>query len=456
MPPKGSKRAASPTGGGKRQKVSAAETQKQVSAPRMTTRSSMSAARNEQPMPNEAEEQFHSDSDTENEEVTEEHVSDSRFTRLENTVGELKQGMAHLLSIISKGKSLPGANPSATNVSRGITPGTSGIIETHHRTESLPSSNNNQSFINTDYGTGGVFPPSSVRVGSLTSSAAVHTTDARLPSPLVDDASGARLTLPTAASQSGARLPSPATAVTLGARLTSPTAAGIGTSSTGEIGTFNYHSPVCPMPPIGQSISNKMKDKIWSMKYIDFYDLLFPDNDAPCALGVSNIANAGDPSLTYIPKKRRNITDREWSRAFDEFVAIYAERYPDQLNDLLSYSKFIKNLMRNDANWQLYDRKFRQDREFSHCSFGTVRVDLHVEAYTSKISRQVASQADNSSNKFRTSTKESENIPLGYCKFYHTAKLTCSYKPCKYKHECPKCKLVHPIFKPCAKSDKPK
>ena len=77
----------------------------------------------------------------------------------------------------------------------------------------------------------------------------------------------------------------------------------------------------------------------------------------------------------------------------DIYVAIYVQRYPEQLNDM-SYAHFVKDLMKHNANWQFYDSHFRSDRE-SKCSWLGVCQDLELHAF------RVAASSYNGSNQTR-------------------------------------------------------
>ena len=49
------------------------------------------------------------------------------------------------------------------------------------------------------------------------------------------------------------------------------------------------------------------------------------------------------PKLNFRPNKRRPLTESEWGSAWDDFTAIYTQKYPEQLNDLIRYGKLLKN-----------------------------------------------------------------------------------------------------------------
>ena len=128
----------------------------------------------------------------------------------------------------------------------------------------------------------------------------------------------------------------------------------------------------------GDNVNEKIKEKIWDHKYLDFYTLLYPDTDSNYTFSINNQTNF--PAIELQPKKKRALNEREWGRAWDDYIAIYTRRYPEQLWDLLTYGKFIKNMMDMGHNWSYYDSNFRKDREFSLCNWTTIRIDLQIQA----------------------------------------------------------------------------
>ena len=120
----------------------------------------------------------------------------------------------------------------------------------------------------------------------------------------------------------------------------------------------------------GDNISDTLKKKIWRNKYVDFYDILYPHHENSLQLALNSYNNKA--SLEFTPKKNRKLSEREWCSAFDDFVAIYVRKHPEEMQDLLSYSKFVKKLMAAGDNWHHYDYNFRVDREHSLCNWSRI------------------------------------------------------------------------------------
>ena len=94
--------------------------------------------------------------------------------------------------------------------------------------------------------------------------------------------------------------------------------------------------------PLGGAIPERVKEKIWQNKYIELADLL-PSDRQSYTLQIYN--DSDTPSLNFEPKKRRCLTEAEWIRAFDIYIAIYIDKYPDAANALLTYTHNVQNIM---------------------------------------------------------------------------------------------------------------
>ena len=125
----------------------------------------------------------------------------------------------------------------------------------------------------------------------------------------------------------------------------------------------SLHFATCA--PIGQAVKQSIKTKVWEHKYVDLADLLYPSNSRGYALAVHEEEKT---ALCLEPKKHKFLSEQDWGAAFDVFIAIYLEKYPSELNEILTYAQHVKDLMHNWANWRMYDSLYRQDREFTKCS----------------------------------------------------------------------------------------
>lgn len=189
--------------------------------------------------------------------------------------------------------------------------------------------------------------------------------------------------------------------------------------------------------PIGSNVSPAMQKKIWEHKYVELADLLHCDSTG-FTLSLTSIQDS--PSLSLLPRKKKRLTEQEWAAAFDIFLAVYVQKYPEQLTAILSYAQNIKELAKAGANWAFYDSKYRQDREFSHCSWLTVRQDLELRAFRPAAQHPVQRTQSGPSN---------ARVPKSFCFKYHTQGVRCENSNCSYKHHCPRCSRPHPAYARC-------
>ena len=206
----------------------------------------------------------------------------------------------------------------------------------------------------------------------------------------------------------------------------------------------------------GYHLPEKIRREIQNDKFVNFYDIKFPGHEPSFDMSV---ANAESPLIQLKPRRKRDLSEREWLEAFDDFLAVYTEAHPYQLGPLLSYSKFIKNLMATKANWHFYDVEFRRDREINRMAWTCIRVDLqmacnrsapHRGAEPSRSSPSRSAPQGSRPPSFQTP----KGIPMGYCFRFHSSNLSCAAPrgSCPFKHQCPRCAALHPAYQRCGGS----
>ena len=207
--------------------------------------------------------------------------------------------------------------------------------------------------------------------------------------------------------------------------------------------------------PLGHNIPHSIKLKIWQHKYVELADLI---NNAHRSTDytLDLTTEDGQPQFRLSTRKKKPLTQNEWSQAFDIFIAIYIERYPQETPQILAYTQTIKDLMNNRANWVWYDTQFRTDREYTHCPWDEIRQDLELRAFRTSLS---SSHEDKPFRKHEYSQKKSnqshndDHVPTGYCFAYHSRNQRCTTSNCTFKHACPRCKGPHPAFMRCNKPE---
>ena len=84
---------------------------------------------------------------------------------------------------------------------------------------------------------------------------------------------------------------------------------------------------------------------------ISFQDILFNStSEQTYTMSLHDSGNA--PTLRFAPQKKRSLTETEWCTAWDEFLAVYTQKPRNDLSDLITYSRHIKDLMQSGADWR--------------------------------------------------------------------------------------------------------
>jgi hypothetical protein len=195
------------------------------------------------------------------------------------------------------------------------------------------------------------------------------------------------------------------------------------------------------------NVKMALREKIWSHAFVDLSDLLFPNQSGTYSLSIQNTGST-QPSFSFAPKKSRQLSEAEWSRAMDIFVAIYCQKYPEEITAILTYVQQVKELMSMGANWQYFDNNFRLDREFTKCNWLDFRPDLETKAMLKAFQHPPQKKINHQAQPtlFRP---PHFRVPPGFCFAYHQRGTRCDNSNCPYKHTCKDCGLTHPMYQPC-------
>lgn len=126
----------------------------------------------------------------------------------------------------------------------------------------------------------------------------------------------------------------------------------------------------------------KTRHKIWTHKYIDFNDLLrYDENNRPQYTMTLN-SSSDTPTLKLHPQTQ---THPDRNRVEHSLVQTHGCVHPHIPRTTgRPHHLFANNqrTMHKGLAWGDYDRRFRMDREYSHCSWSTLRVDLQLSIQT--------------------------------------------------------------------------
>ncbi|CAC5390263.1 unnamed protein product [Mytilus coruscus] len=115
--------------------------------------------------------------------------------------------------------------------------------------------------------------------------------------------------------------------------------------------------------PVGATVSDDIKGKIWANEYINF-DILLPEDDMvdkPIPLSVER-DNQNRPRLVFnenIGSKKIRTID-QWISAFSAYMVIYCQKYTDAFEDLITYMETAREIAKSNGQWLKYDKKFRK------------------------------------------------------------------------------------------------
>ncbi len=212
--------------------------------------------------------------------------------------------------------------------------------------------------------------------------------------------------------------------------------------------------------PLGFAIDLKLKEEVWTNKFVEFSELLAAEGEAEFQVAQDTLDI--DPQLGIIVKKSKKIlrTLQEWEKAFMVFVAVYTQK-PDlkaDLAHLFSYWWEIKSMAEEGADFILYDELFRKERA-AMAQVGATPWDWAVfrQDLYNKSCRSIRSASHHSHKQFSSNfstQKQTLTPPKGYCFDYHAPGRRCSRSPCTYKHNCPCGRGAHTIYT-CKTNGKP-
>ena len=137
--------------------------------------------------------------------------------------------------------------------------------------------------------------------------------------------------------------------------------------------------------------------------------------------------------------KRRNISSvTKWMEAFHIYVAVYSEKHPQEIGNLMTYAQTIQKMADTcgDSAALNYDEKFRRWREKdpAACPWHKKNVDLYQEAVVMGMDFKLR----NKKQPFRGQTKHK------YCYSYNNHGSCSNGNACPHPHVCQYCAGKYP------------
>lgn len=144
------------------------------------------------------------------------------------------------------------------------------------------------------------------------------------------------------------------------------------TSTPGQVPQFDNEGtgsqPVTEFRSVAVSlaarVSSKIKAKIWAQEYIDLGSLLSlsppSSNNYSLSLKANREISSATPEVFMEPndKPRRIFHISQWLAAFNAFVAVYTERFPQKAPQLMKYCETVREIFAKGGDWRFYDEQF--------------------------------------------------------------------------------------------------
>ena len=217
----------------------------------------------------------------------------------------------------------------------------------------------------------------------------------------------------------------------------------------------NYASPD---RPVDFKISDKLKQQIWNNQFIDLFSLLDPKNELNAATGYDLVTDKKNDTFQLTPHKpiRKIQGLGQWCSAFQIYLTILCQKFPNQLPHLMTYMSTIKTLAHRNGDYLKYDEEFRYMRTSMNLPWNTTHAGLWLECRDApkKQNGNKSSGKNYPNQKFNPSNKKTVH-PTGYCFRYHNFG-KCGRESCGFLHSCYNglChNAIHPVFK-CPNKDK--
>ncbi|XP_069138811.1 uncharacterized protein [Argopecten irradians] len=146
------------------------------------------------------------------------------------------------------------------------------------------------------------------------------------------------------------------TSVVSGAAMNSATHMATGGFNSGDIAP-----PVSlACQPLYRRVSNDMREKINSGKFIDLASLLDDSGEQESYLRLDK------SGFVQLPQPRKRFLDiNKWTDAFSIYASVLRQHHPNLREPLATYQNVVRGIASNGGHWYFYDTNFRRMRESS-------------------------------------------------------------------------------------------
>ena len=116
--------------------------------------------------------------------------------------------------------------------------------------------------------------------------------------------------------------------------------------------------------PLASRVPERIRNKIWANEFIDFSHLLMTYKDDNNYTFHLQSNENGQQVLSMVPNHKWPTiqTIEQWTTAFQIFVSIFTQRFPQDSPALMKYGSVVRDLAAQSTNWRFYDKNFHQLR----------------------------------------------------------------------------------------------
>ena len=234
------------------------------------------------------------------------------------------------------------------------------------------------------------------------------------------------------------------------------------------MGGVSYDQGFIPVHvPLGQHLSDKIKNRITSDQFVPLSQLLPNNNEETITL---NLNQSQDGPLFQIASKQaesKKITNiHTWSRAFETFVAVYSEAHPTSTPALMKYASVIRDLdLHHGFNASsFYDETFCKFKQSNpNWLWNALHPEIWIRSTSmTKVEKSCIQTYQQRSipynNNKRVQSQNQKELPQNHYNshrnykqpfrqnlcYAYAYKGMCSFRNCRYRHECPICHGPHP------------
>ena len=217
--------------------------------------------------------------------------------------------------------------------------------------------------------------------------------------------------------------------------------------------------------PIDASLEQKIKNKIWKGKYVDFRSLLEPEERPTKQRKLQLSISAVDTEVRSVAAQELGpLADfKLWDKAFHVFMAVIMKSPKGSgstlLDNLLIYRRSIQMMHEAGGDWEAYDIKFRRARAYHpylvkwhkrQCDLWDDCLRRGKEAGQRKGSSDLVNKGR---EEVRAGNKSFQGRQANHC-YRFQGRESCNNSTCRFSHRCIKCDSPRHGGYKCSRGDK--